>query len=148
MKTKYLLILLMVMPLLSCNDGFLEKMPKTDLTENNAFTSYDNFKSFMWPCYAIFTDGTIGTSLASWGEYGQYRSDMDAGYLESKYSTGFNRFAFQTVASVASGNGWSFSNYIRRTNIMLSHLSNNNMTVAESVITGGLLRISFTLTGM
>ncbi len=131
MKTKYLLILLMVMPLLSCNDGFLEKMPKTDLTENNAFTSYDNFKSFMWPCYAIFTDGTIGTSLASWGEHGQYRSDMDAGYLESKYSTGFNRFAFQTVASVASGNGWSFSNYIRRTNIMLSHLSNNNMTVAE-----------------
>ena len=26
----------------SCNDSFLEKTPVTDLTENNAFNSYDN----------------------------------------------------------------------------------------------------------
>lgn len=34
-----------------CNDSFLEKSPVTDLTEENAFNSYDNFKAFMWPCY-------------------------------------------------------------------------------------------------
>ena len=33
-----------------CNDSFLEKSPVTDLTEENAFNSYDNFKAFMWPC--------------------------------------------------------------------------------------------------
>ena len=29
-----------------CNDSFLEKSPVTDLTEENAFNSYDNFKAF------------------------------------------------------------------------------------------------------
>ena len=130
-KINLLSLILLAFAFASCNDDFLEKLPKTDLTEDNAFTSYDNFKSFLWPCYAIFNDGTIGTSLASWGESGQYRSDMDAGYLESKYTSGFNRFAFQTVSSVASGNGWNFSNYVRRTNIMLSHLGNSSMTAAE-----------------
>ena len=47
----------------SCNDSFLEKTPVTDLTENNAFNSYDNFKAFMWPCYEMFTNNTIRTSL-------------------------------------------------------------------------------------
>ena len=28
-----------------CNDSFLEKSPVTDLTEENAFNSYDNFKA-------------------------------------------------------------------------------------------------------
>ena len=39
----------------SCNDDFLEKIPKTDLTEATAFLEYDNFKAFMYPCYALFT---------------------------------------------------------------------------------------------
>ena len=46
-----------------CNDSFLEKSPVTDLTEENAFNSYDNFKAFMWPCYEMFTNNTIRTSL-------------------------------------------------------------------------------------
>ena len=115
----------------SCNDDFLEKTPKTDLTEENALQSYDNFKAFMWPCYNMFTDNTIGTSLAVWGENGQYRSDMNAGYMERKYESGFNSYAFQNIASVASGNGWDFSSYIRRINIMLSHLGDTKMTQAE-----------------
>ena len=28
-----------------CNDSFLDKTPITDLTEDNAFNSYDNFKN-------------------------------------------------------------------------------------------------------
>ena len=30
----------------SCNDSFLEKTPVTDLTENNAFNSYDKLQGF------------------------------------------------------------------------------------------------------
>ena len=57
----------------SCNDSFLEKTPVTDLTENNAFNSYDNFKAFMWPCYEMFTNNTIRTSLQGFGQDGQYK---------------------------------------------------------------------------
>ena len=36
-----------------CNDSFLDKTPVTELTEETAFNSYDNFKAFMWPCYEM-----------------------------------------------------------------------------------------------
>ena len=49
--------------LTGCNDDFLEKTPKTDLTEVNAFLEYDNFKAFMYPCYAMFTDTNIRTNF-------------------------------------------------------------------------------------
>lgn len=112
----------------SCNDSFLEKAPVTDLTEGNAFNSYDNFKAFMWPCYEMFTDNTIRTSFKSYAQDGSYKADLDAGYLEEKYESGYNSFAYQTVASVASGNGWDFKTFIRRINIMLSHIDASSMT--------------------
>lgn len=111
----------------SCNDSFLEKTPITDLTEDNAFNSYDNFKSFMWPCYEMFTNNTIRTSLADYGQNGNYDGDCDAGYFEWKQESGYNDFAYQTVASVASGNGWNFKSFIRRINIMLSHIDSSAM---------------------
>ena len=55
MKKIYLsLAILAGIGLAGCNDSFLEHAPVTSLTENNAFRSYDNFKSFAWPCYEIF----------------------------------------------------------------------------------------------
>lgn len=116
-----------------CNDSFLEKYPVTDLTEENAFKSYDNFKSFMWPCYEMFVNTTIRTSTASngWGTSGQYGGDVDANYLNKRSPSGFNQFAYQTKGSTASGNGWDFSSYIRRINIMLSHVEESDMTQAE-----------------
>lgn len=115
----------------SCNDSFLEKSPVTDLTENNAFNSYDNFKAFMWPCYEMFTNKTIRTSFQNYAQNGNYQGDLDAGYLEQKYGSGYNKFAYQTVASVASGNGWDFKSFIRRINIMISHLDSSTMSEAE-----------------
>ena len=115
----------------SCNDSFLEKTPITDLTEENAFNSYDNFKSFMWPCYEMFTNTTIATSFANWQMNGSYLGDVNAGYLENKSVSGFNKYAYQTVGSVATGNGWNFSSFIRRINIMLSHIDSSIMTDAE-----------------
>lgn len=114
-----------------CNDSFLEKTPVTDLTEENAFNSYDNFKAFMWPCYEMFTNTTIRTSLAGFGQDGQYKGDLDAGYMEQKYESGYNKFAYQTVASSASGNGWDFKAFIRRINIMLSHIDDSSMKEDE-----------------
>lgn len=116
-----------------CNDSFLDKTPVTDLTEDNAFNSYDNFKNFMWPCYEMFVNTTIRTSTRNngWGTGGQYDGDVDAGYLNKRSPSGFNQFAYQTKGSTASGNGWDFSSYIRRVNIMLSHLEESDMTETE-----------------
>lgn len=125
------LVLTMGAILTGCNDSFLEKYPVTDLTEKNAFKSYDNFKAFMWPCYKIFSDKDIATSITSFGQDSHYRGDLDAGYLESKGVSGYNKYAFQTVTNATSGNGWDFSNYIRRVNIMLSHLDASDMTADE-----------------
>ncbi|MDY5240025.1 RagB/SusD family nutrient uptake outer membrane protein [Bacteroides helcogenes] len=125
------LALLAGVGLSSCNDSFLEKTPVTDLTEDNAFNSYDNFKAFVWPCYEMFTNTTIRTSLANYAMNGQYGGDVDAGYLESKSPSGQNAFAYQSVGSTATGNGWNFSGYIRRVNIMLSHIDASSMSDAE-----------------
>lgn len=42
--------------LTACNDDFMEKYPLTSLGESNAFQTYDNFKSYMYNCYGLFTD--------------------------------------------------------------------------------------------
>ena len=117
-----------------CNDSFLDKTPVTELTEETAFNSYDNFKAFMWPCYEMFTNTTIRTSIASgsaWGANGHYLGDVDAGYLQKNNVAGYNEFANQVKGSTASGNGWDFSSFIRRINIMWSHLDSSQMTQAE-----------------
>ena len=124
------LALLGTIALTSCNDSFLEKYPVTDLTEGNAFQSYNNFKTFMWPCYEVFAKTNIATSLSGVGQDSHYQGDRWAGYLEQKQESGFNKYAFQTVSSVASGNGWDFG-YLRRVNIMLSHIDESKMNEAE-----------------
>lgn len=117
--------------LISCNDGFLDKSPIEKPTEGNALVSYNNFKAFMWPCYEMLSDKTIATSFTNNGQDSHYRGDMKAGYLESKGVSGFNSYAFQTISSVASGNGWDFSSYIRRVNIMLSRVNESTMSEVE-----------------
>lgn len=57
--------------------------------------------------------------------------DLDAGYMQQKYESGYNKFAYQTVASAASGNGWDFKTFIRRINIMLSHIDGSSMKEDE-----------------
>ena len=65
MKKIYLsLAILAGIGLAGCNDSFLEHAPVTSLTENNAFRSYDNFKSFAWPCYEIFKDNNIAVPMS------------------------------------------------------------------------------------
>lgn len=114
-----------------CNDSFLDKYPVTGLTEDNAFTSYSNFQSFMWPCYEMFTNDVIANAIKGFGQDGFYKGDIRAGYFQQKYESGYNPYAYQTVASVASGNGWNFSTFIRRINIMLSHIDASEMSDSE-----------------
>ena len=127
---KYIFILLATMLLsTSCNDSFLEKYPKTSLTEDNAFETYDNFKAFMYPCYEMFTNTTIATSLSnSFAQNANYNGDFLAGHFAKRNN--YNPYAFQTIQDVSSGNGWDFE-YIRRINIMLQNLDDSKMSETE-----------------
>lgn len=119
------------MILAGCNDSFLEKYPVTSLTEENAFKSYDNFKAFMWPCYEMFSNTNIATSTTAIGRNSHYMGDVYAGYLNQRGASSQNKYAFQTVTNATSGNGWNFSTFIRRINLMLSHVDDSEMTEAE-----------------
>lgn len=100
-----------------CNDAFMDKSPVTEPTEDTFFKSYADFTTYIWPSYHAL--GFLDNN-----------GDVDAGYLERKGESGFNPYAYQTVSSVASGNGWDFSR-LRRINLMLSHIEDSNMNRAE-----------------
>lgn len=123
---------LMAMPLFtSCNDDFLEKYPITDLTEENAFQSYDNFKAYMYECYGLFTDARIYTNFSgnSYFYGGQWASDYYSGLMTNR-DDGYNPYAYQNITTTTSSSNWNFS-YIRKINIMLSHLDGSSLTDAE-----------------
>lgn len=126
---KLIIIALSCFTLFACNDEFLEKYPITDLSEETAFGTYDNFKAFAFPLYEMFTNTTIATSVNGFAQNSNYNGDFYAGYITTK--TTYNPYAFQTIGSSSSGNGWNFS-YIRRCNIMLSHIQGcESMSQAE-----------------
>ncbi|MDL2281697.1 RagB/SusD family nutrient uptake outer membrane protein [Parabacteroides sp. OttesenSCG-928-G06] len=131
MKKIIICLAILGISLTGCNDSFLDKYPVTGLTEENAFSSYSNFQSFMWPCYGMFTDAIIAQAITGYGQNGFYQGDIRAGYFQRKGENGYNPYAYQTVASVATGNGWNFSSYIRRINIMLSRIESSKMTDSE-----------------
>ena len=116
--------------LTGCNDDFLEKTPKTDLTEVNAFLEYDNFKAFMYPCYAMFTDTNIRTNFNSSVVNSQIYGDFYGGLVTSR-DNNKNQYAYRNVTQTTTGNGWNFD-YIRRINIMLSHLDDGVLKESEA----------------
>ncbi len=128
---KAIYILTLIIAMTSCKKDFLDKYPLTSPIESNAFTTYDNFKSYMYPCYGMFTDGNILTSVtAGFPQDAQYRGDYYANYLTYKGTSSQNQYAWQTVQDAVSGNGWDFT-YIRRINIMLDHINDGNLSAAE-----------------
>jgi len=117
--------------LTACNDEFLEKYPITDLTEDNALKTYDNFKAYMYPCYALFTDTRIYTNFSGGSYYwgGQWSSDYYSGLMTTRDNMQ-NPYAYQTITTTTSSNNWNFS-YVRQVNIMLSRLETSELTDAE-----------------
>jgi len=84
MKKMITVVVLAATVLTACNDSFLEKYPLTDLTEENAFKEYDNFKAFMNPCYEMFTNTTIRTSINSSNMQAQFTGDWYGGLVTQR----------------------------------------------------------------
>ena len=115
----------------SCQKGFLDKYPSGTLVESNAFLSYENYRSYMYQCYSLFTDKRISSNFSD-GKYhtnGQYYADHHSGILSDR-DLWQNPYAMQTVATVNSTSNWDFKP-IRTVNIMLSHLNDGNLKEAD-----------------
>lgn len=114
----------------ACNDEYLEKTPLTDLTEQNAFLEYNNFKAFMYPCYELFTNTTIRTNMNSSYYQSAYYGDFYGGVVTCRDNS-YNPYAYKNITATVSGGGWSFG-IIRRINIMLSHLEDGVLSEKEA----------------
>ncbi len=126
---KYVLGIITLFAIVSCNDDYLEKQSKTALSEDTAFITAANFKTFSWGFYPALTAGyrSIDNSL------GMYGNDFACGYLAIKTvntATEGNGRRTQSVAAGTTGNGWSFATN-RRCNLMLQNIDNSQMTQTE-----------------
>ena len=111
-----------------CNNDFLEYNPKTSLTEENAFITYDNFKTYSWGLYSIFTDSNMRQYIGD-----NCSGDVLANYLYMSNSTNTqsNNWQWNNItSSMNSDNSWNFS-YIRKVNIMLRNIDNSQMNDAD-----------------
>ena len=109
----------------SCNDDFLEYLPKTELTEETAFVTYDNFRTYSWGLYGIFTNNVMRQYLESYAP-----GDVLANYLYMSSGTDVqaNHWQWNNISSTMnSDNSWNFD-YIRRVNIMLRNIDGSKMS--------------------
>ena len=114
----------------ACNDDYLQKFPVTGLTEENAFQEYNNFKAFMYPCYDLFTTTAISTNFNTCYYSSSFYGDLFGG-LTTCRDNYRNPYAYQNITQTTDSGVWDFS-YIRRINIMLSHLGDGNLTEKEA----------------
>ena len=99
---KYIFTILIILAIIACNDDFENILVPRLLKK--CFETYDNFKAFMFPCYGMFTNTTIATSVTNgYAQNAQYRGDVNAGYLTTRYN--YNPYAFQTIQNVSSVTG-------------------------------------------
>ncbi|MGJ1386902.1 RagB/SusD family nutrient uptake outer membrane protein [Sphingobacterium spiritivorum] len=126
MKKKLYISILALGFLASCNDSFLDRLPLDKQTEETAFNTYDNFKTYSWNLYGYF-DGFPGDGgyLPKSIEEESYSDNMVYAFPGYK-----SPYAFQTYIEPSSGGGWDFS-YIRRVNLMLSNIDKSKMSDTE-----------------
>ncbi|MBD0835380.1 RagB/SusD family nutrient uptake outer membrane protein [Aestuariibaculum suncheonense] len=118
--------LLVITVTVSCDNDFLNELPQDKYTEQTAFRSYDNFKTYAWSLYSIFSSDNHLQRINNAGD--TYVGDVEANYLYRP--NGRNRWAWQTVTVENAPGGWDYS-YIRTVNVMLDNIDNSSMTEGE-----------------
>lgn len=118
--------------LAGCNDQTMNRFPKEAQTEMTAFVSNENFRTYAWSLYDIFSQkDNIERSLEGGGaSCGYYRGDELANFLSNKNNTTGNKFAAQTATVPQTGGGWNFD-FVRSVNIMLAKVDGSSMTAAQ-----------------
>lgn len=135
MMKKYLSIITISFALFAgCKKDYLNKFPQVDLTQQNAFQTSDNFKTYAWGLYDYF-DG--------YGNQAQYpptlvSEEFNSDNISQTIAGGQSPYANQTkiLSTTTNATGsliisqWNFS-YIRRVNIMLDNIDGSAMSQAD-----------------
>ncbi|MCD8181784.1 MAG: RagB/SusD family nutrient uptake outer membrane protein [Bacteroides sp.] len=113
---------------------FLDYAPKTNPTEETAFVSYDNFKTYSWGLYGIFSNSVMKQFIdTSADRLTMADGDFQANYLSKSDGTDVQNNAWQwnnITPSMNNDNGWNFD-FIRRVNVMLRNIDGSQMTDGE-----------------
>lgn len=123
---RYIVSIFLLTGIWGCAD-FLDKYPLDKQTEETAFVTYDNFKTYAWGCYDYFNGFRITANTYD------IESAMDECNSDNMIYAALNKesdYAYQKKVIPASGSYWSFG-FIRRANVMLQNIGNSNMTQTE-----------------
>lgn len=118
---KYIIGILLLFT--ACDDDFLEKLPKDQLTEATTFTSSANFATFAWGFYNTFPGYWDHATI-----FRERASDL----MVNNSGTQGDPLLWQLKTVPSSSASWTaaFVN-IRRANLMLANIENSDMTDAE-----------------
>lgn len=118
MKNKYFYITLigLLLNFYSCNDDYLEKIPKDQITNDGFWKTNKDFESYAFGLYDFYGYGVgnQGNNIAS-------NSDETCASLQSK-----NSRIFDLRVIPSSGGGWSWG-YLRSCNIMIREAQNSTL---------------------
>jgi len=113
---------------------FLDYTPKTNPTEETAFVSYDNSRTYSWGLYGIFSNKVMKQFIdTSADRLTMADGDFQANYLSKSDGTNVQNNAWQwnnITPSMNTDDGWNFD-FIRRVNVMLRNIDGSQMTAAE-----------------
>ena len=123
MKKLYIIIFSSLLFIGGCNEDFLEKLPKDQLSEATTFTTNANFETFAWGFYSsLRAYSSLSVFNAEW--YG------DLG-LQASGSQG-SAWLWQRIIVPSSTSSWSGPyEDIKRVNLMLDNIENGELTADE-----------------
>ena len=114
MKTKYILLIAVLIGLSGCED-YLDRKNLDSLDDSNFWTNEGNMRLFAQGAYTDYFYG-YGTGFA----YGDY-------FTFGPWSDEYSSSAIWTQNTATSGNGWSFA-MVRRANIMIDRVDDMPVT--------------------
>ena len=108
-----------------CEEEFLNRSPKDELSEATAFSTYNNVKVYAWNFYDFFDSYQRKTS-------GYWTEDCDGDLIENGYATAGQSYLWDRVIVPNESSVWNdaYTN-IRRVNLMLDNLASSDMTESE-----------------
>ena len=97
----------------SCGNSFLEISPKNLQTEESAFQTNDNFKTYAWGLYTIFDANRL------------MNADLTSHLMSNNSSNNGNIYAQQKVTESNENGSWDYT-FIRRVNVLLANIDKPN----------------------
>ncbi len=124
MKKLYIILTASLLLIFSgCNEEFLDKLPKDQLTEGTTFTTNANFETYIWSMYNAFPGYWDHSTI--WRERG---SDL----MVNNSGTQGDPLLWQLKTVPSASSAWTNAyEEIKRANLMLDNIENGQLTDSE-----------------